>query len=220
MTDVDPQKIKLIRYVPGLHAITLHPHTPPYEFNLKTGINRALAVKRTRIQGWTTRKEWYADFSINPDGKIDYSDMVAYSDISRTFVPVGPFLHPVSGLERLHYLRENDEVHPEPKVMAWPTAPEERLPLVEKARNHLVSDLKNQVIGFLAVIHGGDINAAMAAGDTFLKVHEDALNLFRHHGSKDLQEAMTIATDAWLDQDVGGKTARAEILSAINIRTD
>jgi len=208
---------KIYRYLPEGEWDKL---APPKSVNYRTGLNRRLERKTTRVLGDVVSVEYFGSATFNPNGSKSFADRVLIEEYEWTRDPPGTLSRDIT----IRWDLEDGTTHAEAKTMTRMYSPDERMLAGEKRRKSIITDLKVYVGGVLVstqvsdVTDGAQIEAALDLGRDFIRDY--AFQIANYEMASDQSLFAAIQSDtahAWLDVPTNGGTVRDAVLAAINI---
>ena len=190
----------------------------PLDAQLPDGVNfnTQLTIKThkqdTIVTGELRQRVHYADATMDAQGVVNYSIPL----VRETWT----YYRDVTGLA---YMRDHqiawywsdgtldeDNVKSSSKFYASVAAKREEF---VRRRANCISHLVDKVLYMLVVNAGMSAADAQVAGTAFFTTIADKQATYREGDGKPLRDAITVATDAWLDADVSGVSIRQTILN-------
>lgn len=209
---------KIYRYLPDGDLDLL---SPPMSVNYRTGLDRRLERKTTRLLGDVVSVEYFDAATFEANGSKSFTDRVIVEEYKWIRDPPGTLRRDII----IRWDLEDGTTHTETKPMTRMYSPDERMLAGECRRKSIITDLKVYVSGVLLATQGVDstdsaqIEAVLDLGRAFLRDYAVEIASYEMGADQALFDAIKNDTlHAWLDTPVGpGKTMRAEVLAAINI---
>jgi len=214
---ISSRHCKIYRYLPEGDWDKL---APPMSANYRTGLDRRLERKTTRLLGDVVSVEYFGSATFNPNGSKSFADRVLIEEYEWTRDPPGTLSRDIT----IRWDLEDGTTHAEAKTMTRMYSPDERMLAGEKRRKSIITDLKVYVGGVLVatqvsdVTDGAQIEAALDLGRGFIRDY--SFQIANYEMASDQSLFVAIATDtahAWLDVPTNGGTVRDAVLAAINI---
>lgn len=208
---------KIYRYLPDGEWDKL---APPKSVNYRTGLDRRLERKTTRVLGDVVSVEYFGSATFNANGSKSFADRVLIEEYEWTRDPPGTLSRDIT----IRWDLEDGTTHAEAKTMTRMYSPDERMLAGEKRRKSIITDLKVYVGGVLVstqvsdVTDGAQIEAALDLGRDFIRDY--AFQIANYEMASDQSLFAAIQSDtahAWLDVPTNGGTVRDAVLAAINI---
>ena len=208
---------KIYRYLPEGEWDNL---APPMSVNYRTGLDRRLERKTTRLLGDVVSVEYFGSATFNPNGSKSFADRVLIEEYEWTRDPPGTLSRDIT----IRWDLEDGTTHAEAKTMTRMYSPDERMLAGEKRRKSIITDLKVYVGGVLVatqvsdVTDGAQIEAALDLGRGFIRDY--SFQIANYEMASDQSLFAAIQSDdahAWLDVPTNGGTVRDAVLAAINI---
>ncbi len=208
---------KIYRYLPEGDWDKL---APPMSANYRTGLDRRLERKTTRLLGDVVSVEYFGSATFNPNGSKSFADRVLIEEYEWTRDPPGTLSRDIT----IRWDLEDGTTHAEAKTMTRMYSPDERMLAGEKRRKSIITDLKVYVGGVLVatqvsdVTDGAQIEAALDLGRGFIRDYSFQIANYEMASDQSLFAAIQSDTaHAWLDVPTNGGTVRDAVLAAINI---
>ncbi|MCK5496484.1 MAG: hypothetical protein KAI80_08745 [Hyphomicrobiaceae bacterium] len=208
---------KIYRYLPEGEWDKL---APPMPVNYRTGLDRRLERKTTRVLGDVVSVEYFGSATFNPNGSKSFADRVLIEEYEWTRDPPGTLSRDIT----IRWDLEDGTTHAEAKTMTRMYSPDERMLAGEKRRKSIITDLKVYVGGVLVatqvsdVTDGAQIEAALDLGRDFIRDYSFQIANYEMASDQSLFAAIQSDTaHAWLDVPTNGGTVRDAVLAAINI---
>ena len=208
---------KIYRYLPEGDWDKL---APPMSVNYRTGLDRRLERKTTRVLGDVVSVEYFGSATFNPNGSKSFADRVLIEEYEWKRDPPGTLSRDIT----IRWDLEDGTTHAEAKTMTRMYSPDERMLAGEKRRKSIITDLKVYVGGVLVatqvsdVTDGAQIEAALDLGRDFIRDY--SFQIANYEMASDQSLFAAIQSDdahAWLDVPTNGGTVRDAVLAAINI---
>ena len=141
---------KIYRYLPEGEWDKL---APPMSVNYRTGLDRRLERKTTRLLGDVVSVEYFGSATFNPDGSKSFADRVLIEEYVWTRDPPGTLSRDIT----IRWDLEDGTTHAEAKTMTRMYSPDERMLAGEKRRKSIITDLKVYVGGVLVATQVSDL---------------------------------------------------------------
>ena len=209
---------KIYRYLPEGDWDKL---APPKSVNYRTGLDRRLERKTTRVLGDVVSVEYFGSATFNANGSKSFADRVLIEEYEWTRDPPGTLSRDIT----IRWDLEDGTTHAEAKTMTRMYSPDERMLAGEKRRKSIITDLKVYVGGVLVATQVADptdseqVEVALDLGRDFIRMYSFEIANYELASDRGLFYAvMSDGTHAWLNVLVGPeRTVRDEVLAAINI---
>jgi hypothetical protein len=214
---ISSRHCKIYRYLPEGDWDKL---APPMSVNYRTGLDRRLERKTTRVLGDVVSVEYFGSATFNANGSKSFADRVLIEEYEWKRDPPGTLSRDIT----IRWDLEDGTTHAEAKTMTRMYSPDERMLAGEKRRKSIITDLKVYVGGVLVatqvsdVTDGAQIEAALDLGRDFIRDY--SFQIANYEMASDQSLFAAIQSDdahAWLDVPTNGGTVRDAVLAAINI---
>jgi len=214
---ISSRHCKIYRYLPEGDWDKL---APPKSANYRTGLDRRLERKTTRVLGDVVSVEYFGNAAFNANGSKSFADRVLIEEYEWKRDPPGTLSRDIA----IRWDLEDGTTHAEAKTMTRMYSPDERMLAGEKRRKSIITDLKVYVGGVLVatqvsdVTDGAQIEAALDLGRDFIRDY--SFQIANYEMASDQSLFAAIQSDdahAWLDVPTSGGTVRDSVLAAINI---
>jgi len=199
-------KVKILQYIKDSYY---YDYAPPKEHDYIRGLQIKLYPDRIFDQGLLTNVNWYSD-SANTDLvlKVD----IVYTIDSLDFI--------TDRVTTRTWINEDDTEHEDTKVTYKIYTERESIDIGVRRRCNIVSEFQKPVINLMVQFSGYTPQNAVLEGSRFMQSLSTEIQSYINTPKlNQFEDALTAATEVWLDDDIGGGvTIRDYLMAEITIQ--